>query len=319
MTTPDATPVRLAASAQAFAYDGALPAALTVTPGTTVVFETADARDGALAGHPAGSGFVLPPPPPGRGNPLTGPLAISGAEPGDTLVVDVLAIDCGSPGWAGAHAHVNPLEPGRIPVSLARSCTIDATAVRYADGIDLALRPMVGCIGTAPAVGAPGAGAPGRHGGNLDHPIIAAGSRVYLGVSVEGGFLFVGDVHAAQGDGELSGVAVEVPAEVTLRVDVVPGSAPAWPWVVTRDRISVLTSAAEFAVARREAVSAMLDLIERRLELPPAEALGLISASGDLRLGQAFGGMDLTLRLELPRLPGLDLLPGEATRGGEGR
>ena len=76
----------------------------------------------------------------------------------------------------------------------------------------------------------------------------------------------------------------------------------------------MLTSAAEFADARREAVGAMLELIESRLGLLPGEALGLISAAGDLRIGQAFGGMDLTLRLELPRLPGLDLFPDQDAR-----
>lgn len=275
-----------------------------------MVFETTDARDGALSDRPAGTGFVLPPPPTGRGNPLTGPLAVEGVGPGDALVVDVLAVECGPLGWAGAHAHVNPLAEGRIPVSRGRSCAVEAGRVRFTGEIDLPLRPMIGCIGVAPEGSAPGAGAPGRFGGNLDHPLIATGSRVYLRAQVPGGLLFVGDVHAAQGDGELSGVAVEVPAEVTVRVDLVPGAGPEWPWVATADRIAVLTSAVDFADARREAVSAMLDLLERRLGLEPGEALALISAAGDLRIGQAFGGMDLTLRLELPRLSGLDLPPG---------
>lgn len=297
----------IARTQQALAYDAALAPVATVAPGAIVVFETADARNGALADRPAGSGFVLPPPPVGRGNPLTGPLAIAGVEPGDAVVVDVLAIRCAALAWSGAHAHVNPLAEGRIPVSLGRSCAVEEDRVRFTDEIDVPLRPMIGCIGVAPAAEAPNAGVPGRFGGNLDHPIVTTGSRVYLGANVAGGLLFVGDVHAAQGDGELSGVAVEVPAEVTLRVDCVVGAAPAWPWVVTANRIAVLTSAAEFADARREAVDAMLELVERRLGLELAEALALISAAGDLRVGQAVGGMDLTLRLELPRLPGLEL------------
>lgn len=306
--TPAVASARIAASSQAFAYDAALPPALTVPPGTVVVFETADARDGALADRPAGSKFVLPPPPVGRGNPLTGPLAIDGVEPGDAVVVDVLGIHCGALAWTGAHAHVNPLAEGRIPVSLGRSCAVADGRVRFTDDLDLPLRPMIGCIGVAPANEAPNAGLPGRFGGNLDHAIVASGSRIVLGAEVARGLLFVGDVHAAQGDGELSGVAVEVPAEVTVRVDRVAGAAPAWPWVVTDDRIAVLTSAADFADARSEAVAAMLDLVEGRLGLAPAEGLALISAAGDLRVGQAFGGMDLTLRLELPRLPQLELL-----------
>jgi amidase len=202
---------------------------------------------------------------------------------------------------------VNPLAPGRVPVPLGRSCAVGDGRVAYSDAIELPLRPMVGCLGTAPAGEAPYAGDPGRHGGNLDHTIVAAGSRVYLPVALDGGYLFVGDVHATQGDGELSGVGLEIAAEVTLRVDTAPVEL-AWPWVETPDRIAVLVSASEFADARREAVDAMLALVERRLGLAPADGLALISVAGDLRVGQAFGHMDLTLRLELPRLPGLDLL-----------
>lgn len=304
MSSPSA---RLAATSLAYAYDAALPPAATVAPGAVVEFETADARAGALADRPAGTGFVLSPPPAGRGNPLTGPLAIDGVRAGDAVSVEVLEIRCGAQGWAGAHAHMNPLEPGRIPESRGRSCSVETDAVRYTPEIALPLRPMIGCIGTAAGDGAPYAGEPGRFGGNLDHRIVTSGATVYLPAAVDGGLLFVGDVHAAQGDGELSAVAIEVPATVTVRVGAVDGAAPAWPWVVDRDRIAVLTSAAEFSDARREAVGAMVDLIERRLGLEPAEALGLVSAAGDLRIGQAFGGMDLTLRLELPRLPGLDL------------
>src|SRR5205823_5514081 len=118
-------PVRITATSRAYAYDASLEPAATVAPGTVVEFETADARAGALADRPAGTGFVLPPPPVGRGNPLTGPLAIEGVRAGDAVAVEVLEIRCGSTGWAGAHAHANPLEPGRIPGSRGRSCAID--------------------------------------------------------------------------------------------------------------------------------------------------------------------------------------------------
>ena len=308
--------VRLEASTLAYAYDAALASLVTIASGDGLVVETADARNGALSDRPAGTSFVLPRPTAGRGNPLTGPIAIEGAKPGGTLAVEIGEIRCKSPGWVGGHAHVNPLEPGRIPESFGRSCALEEGYVRYAVGLDVPLRPMVGCLGTAPAASAPSAGIPGRFGGNLDHPIVTTGSRVYLPVAVDGAKLFIGDVHAAQGDGELSGVALEVGAEVTIRVTSLSEPAPAWPWVVTPTRIAVLTAALDFADARREAVSSMLGLIEERLGLAPGDGLALISAAGDLRIGQAFGGMDLTLRLELPRFPGLDPYPdnGEAPR-----
>jgi amidase len=164
---------------------------------------------------------------------------------------------------------------------------------------------MIGCIGVAPAGEAIPCGTPGRHGGNLDHRVVAPGARVYLPVSVPGGLLWIGDVHAAQGDGELSGTAVEIAADVTVRVDLRRGLRLDWPWIETADRLMVTSASLDFATARRDVVESMLRALEHQLGLEPAEALALISAVGDLRVGQAFGGMELTLRLELPRSLGL--------------
>jgi acetamidase/formamidase len=120
-----------------------------------------------------------------------------------------------------------------------------------------------------------------------------------------GGLLWIGDVHARQGDGELSGTAVEIAADVTVRVDVTPNLNLRWPWVETADRLMSIGVSLDFAEARREAVESMMDVLEHQLGLEPAEALALISAVGDLRIGQAFGGMEITLRLEMPRSLGI--------------
>ena len=90
-------------------YDARLPPVLSVDPGTTVVFETQDARGGAMFVNPVGELVDLPRPPVGRGNPVTGPLEVRGAQPGDALIVDVLDIQTISPGWCGGHAHMGPL------------------------------------------------------------------------------------------------------------------------------------------------------------------------------------------------------------------
>jgi acetamidase/formamidase len=139
----------------------------------------------------------------------------------------------------------------------------------------------------------------------MDHRTIGPGTTVHLPVFNAGGLLYVGDVHACQGDGELSGVALEIGAEVTATVSVRKGAGLRWPWAQTDDRIMVMTSAVEFSDARREAVAEMLAALEDQLGLEPAEGLALISVAGDLRVGQAFGGMELTLRLEMPASLGL--------------
>ena len=283
-----------------YSYTSGLTPRLTVEAGATVRFETWDARAGALLDREAGRPFELPRPTPGRGNPLTGPLAIRGAEPGDALLVTIDDIECISPGWCGAHAHVGPLPEGRVPRPLGRVCTHDGEFIHFSHDVKLPLSPMIGCIGTAVADDPPNSGLPGVHGGNLDHPVVTAGAVVHLPVFVAGGLLYVGDVHAAQGDGELSGVGLEIPADVTVTVDIDSGRALQWPWVVKEDRVIVMTSALEFGDARQEAVEAMVRVLETQLDYEPADALALISVAGDLRVGQAYGGMEMTLRLEMP-------------------
>ncbi|MDE0139017.1 MAG: acetamidase/formamidase family protein [bacterium] len=286
-------------------YEVADPPRLDVPPGETVIFETWDARAGALLDRPPGIPFELPRPTPGRGNPLTGPLAVRGAEPGDALVVRIDRIECLSPGWCGGHAHVGPFPEGRVPRPVGRVCAIEEGAIRYSDGVLLPVEPMVGCIGTAVPGDAPQAGIPGRHGGNLDHPVIAEGTTVMLPVFSKSALLYLGDVHATQGDGELSGVGVEIPAEVTVKVDLWKGALLRWPWAVTEDAVMVMTAHLEFERAREEAVEEMLQVLETQLGLEPGDAIALISVAGNLRIGQAFGAMEMTLRLEMPRSLGI--------------
>ena len=282
------------------AFDARAAAEHTIEPGQRAVFETRDARDGALLQHAPGRSFDLPRPTPGLSNPLTGPLVIAGAVPGDRLVVDVEEIELLPLGWCGAHAHVGPLPPGRVDRPLCRVCEIDDHGVNFGDGIRVGLTPMVGCLGVAPEGPASGSAAASRHGGNLDHRPLGAGARVHLPVFVESALLWLGDVHAAQGDGELSGVALECPARVRVRVELQRGDAPSWPWIETSDRVMVLTSGASFEEARHHAVEAATAALESQLGLAAAEAMALLSVAGDLRVGQAFGGPELTLRLELP-------------------
>ncbi len=296
---------RIARDHIGYAYDAAIAPALTVDPGAEVLFETQDARGGSMFVNPPGQLVDLPRPIPGRGNPVTGPLAVRGAEPGDALVIDVLAIRCISPGWCGGHAHAHPLSAGRIPRARGRVCEVRDGQIYFSPTIVLQEQPMIGCIATAPAGEPINCGKPAACGGNLDHKVIGAGARVYLPVAVVGGLLWIGDIHAQQGDGELSGTAVEIGAEVEVRVGIERDLNLRWPWVETHDRLMSISASMDFAEARREAIESMMLALEHQLGLEPAEALALISAVGDLRIGQAFGGMEMTLRLEMPRSLGL--------------
>lgn len=296
--------MRLTRECVSYAFDPDATPVATIEPGSTAVFETHDARGGALADRAEGSLYELPLPTPGRSNPLTGPVAIAGAEPGDSLVVTVEDIALAATGWCGGHAHIGPFEPGRIPTALARTCPVRDGAVSFSEEIAVKSTPMVGCLGTAPASAVPSSAA-GRYGGNLDQRPVAPGSRVHLPVAVHGGLLYAGDVHASQGDGELSGLGLEIAAEITLTLDLAKGTNLCWPWVETKERLIVLTAGRTFEAARNAAVDAMLRTLETQLRLEPAEALGLLSLAGDLRVGQCYGADETTLRLEVPTSLGL--------------
>lgn len=178
-------------------------------------------------------------------NPVTGPFFIEDAEPGDTLAVHFLAITpARTAGVSATFPHFGALTGTHTTATLQPPLEervwlydVDATAgmVRYcarnADyAVDLPLDPMHGTVGVAPA------GFEARstltcdaHGGNMDTPELRAGTTLYLGVNVHGAMLAVGDGHARQGQGEVSGVAVEVAMHTTIAVEVVKGVATPWP------------------------------------------------------------------------------------------
>ena len=276
-------------------------------PGNSVVVRTQDARAGSVTATQVrpGTAFDFPIRPHGaRSNPLSGPLVINGAEPGDALVVSIEDIKVDDVGWCGGRPIVG-IDAMRIPHALTRLCTVEGQVVRFSDSISLPAAPMIGCIGTAPAGERVRSENPGRHGGNMDHKVIRAGSQVYLPVAHAGAYLYLGDVHAIQGDGELSGVGLEISAEISIVVDVIKDCRIGWPWAEADGKIMVLTCGPNFPQARREAIEAMLSVVETQLGLAPAESLALISLAGDLRIGQACGGMDITVRLEMPASLGL--------------
>jgi amidase len=298
----------------AHAYDAAATPVGEVVPGSTVVFATHDARAGSLLDRPTGTPYELPLPP-GKGNPVTGPVAVTGARPGDAVVVTIRRIELGPVGWCGGHAHVGPVPVGRVPRPIARTCEVRDGHVVFGPDLSIPLRPMVGCVGTAPR---PGAGAvstaySGPHGGNMDQPVVAEGARVWLPVAVDGALVSLGDVHACQGDGELSGVALEAPAEVTVTIDLVPGAGIDWPWVELPDgRVAVCTVAPTWSEARSLAVDAAMRAVERDLGLEAGDALGLVSLVGDLRPGGSWGGPQENARVELPAALGVGPVAGAA-------
>jgi acetamidase/formamidase len=179
-------------------------------------------------------------------NPLTGPFYIDGAEPGDTLVIHILDLQVDgkqgvgtfSPGFGAINStHYTPMLqkqplPERMwfyPIDHAdKTATFQALDSNYR--VKIPLHPFLGCIGVAPANGeARSSIVPAEFGGNMDAPEVSAGNTLYLPVNVSGALFYFGDGHAAMGDGEIAGSAIEVPMKARLQFDLVKGKHTGWP------------------------------------------------------------------------------------------
>ncbi len=221
-----------------FVYATAPPVA-TLNPGDTLETNTFDAF-GNVIRKPGDTMAMV------KGdNPLTGPFAVAGAEPGDTLVVRILDLAVDSDRGVGALAPgfgalntttYTPMLNRNLPERIwfydidRRANTATYHAVDSSFSVAIPLRPFLGCIGVAPAGGEARASiVPAEFGGNMDAHEASPGYTVYLPVSAPGALLYIGDGHAAQGDGEVAGTAIEVPLRVRLRVDVIKGKKIAWP------------------------------------------------------------------------------------------
>lgn len=240
---------------------------LSVKPGSVVVFETRDAFDRQLSlevGRPLEVEKVDR----SRCNPATGPVWVEGAKPGQTLEVEILGIRVADRGFIGRR--VFRIVDGEIDLGFMR----------------IPVKPVIGVIGVAPAEGDIGSRIPGDHGGNLDEPRVTVGSRVFLPVWVEGALLGIGDVHAAQGDGEVSGQGLEVSAEVEVRLRLHPGRVVDRVLVDSGDELLVLASSESLETAVREVTEAAQMLLMKALGVDGETALALLSLTSNLGVSQ---------------------------------
>ena len=234
-------------------------------------------------------------------NPLTGPFFIEGAEPGDTLVVHILdlqvdsnqGIGAFSPGFGAANStHYTPvLETKPLPEKMwfypidhaDNTATFQALDSRYQ--VKIPLHPFLGCIGVAPANGeARSSVVPAEFGGNMDAPEASAGNTLYLPVNVKGGLFYFGDGHAAMGDGEVAGSAVEVPMRERLKIDVIKGKRIEWPRFENENEIMTTGIYRPVDDAARIAVTELMHWIHADYGLSELDAYELFSKVGKLHL-----------------------------------
>ncbi|MGE5245783.1 MAG: acetamidase/formamidase family protein [Betaproteobacteria bacterium] len=276
-----------------YVYAAAPPVA-TLKPGDTLETRTFDAFGNAI--QKPGDTMALV-----KGdNPLTGPFAIAGAEPGDTLVVRILNLTVDStkgvgtlaPGFGALNTtSYTPMLNQNLPDRIW-FYDIDAasnTATFHADDstftTKIPLQPFLGCIGVAPAGGeARSSIVPAEFGGNMDAPEVRPGYTLYLPVNVPGALLYIGDGHAAQGDGEVAGTAIEVPLRVRLQVDVIKGRKIAWPRFENDRSIMAVGAYRPLDDALRIAFTELVGWIHSDYGLSNLDAYELLSKTATIHL-----------------------------------
>ena len=238
-------------------------------------------------------------------NPVTGPIAIEGSEPGDAIAVEIQAIRLGHTGYVAATPGTGLL--GDVAVEPAVSAFhVRGDSLWMDDVLELPLRPMIGTIGLAPSEGEIPSLELGYHGGNLDFAEITAGTTLYLPVRVASGLLALGDVHASMGFCEAHS-GVNVSAEVDLRIKLLKGMNWLRPWFETSGEIMTVGVALELVDALKEAAAAMERELIPRLGITPTQARALTGSTVDLRLGQGGGyGVNVSAYAAFPKsaLPG---------------
>lgn len=276
-----------------FAAD--LEPVLTIAPDDSVTFETV-----------SGTPLVLPPDgfhvPPALldiharsermtpGHILTGPVSITGAEPGDMLEVRIGEISLGQDWGYNFSGPLRGTLPDQFPGTHHVNIPLDAERMvgTLPWGLELPLNPFFGVMGTSPpeAWGKLSSIQPRAFGGNLDCKELVAGTTLFLPVFVPGAHFSCGDGHGCQGDGEVNVTAIETALTGTLSFHLHKGAARARPMAETPTHLITLAVGPDLDRCAEEALSDMLDLIVERRGLPRADAYMLASLAADLRITQ---------------------------------
>ena len=290
-------------------WDNSLPPVLTVAPGDEIRLETVDAWGGLVT--PESTAQDVPLLSTEVGNPTTGPVWIEDAEPGDALKVTLLGFEPCGWGWTCVTDGFGIL-PDEFAGPELMHWTYDSRWGESRAG-RVPIRPFPGTIGVAPAE-------PGRHsvvppyswGGNIDVRDIGEGTVLYLPVQVPGALFSLGDTHAAQGDGEVCGAAIETRIDVDVRLELVKDAGLETPRFTTPGPTNRHIDAQGYEVTTgigpdlmknaRAALLRMIDLISARHGLAPADVYMLCSCCADLRISAYAGPADRVVTCYFPRL-----------------
>lgn len=251
-----------------------LEPALEIEPGDSVRFFTPNhAWDIARGEH-----FDPRSPELDQGHSLAGPIFVRGAKPGQTLVVGIDAVEPSA--WGVTHGGQDHAIHWELRDGIGR-----------ANGFEIELAPFLGVMGMPPPEpGTHSTGPPRRWGGNMDCKELVAGTTLYLPIPVDGALFSAGDGHAVQGDGEVSGTAIEAPTTAQVTLDVADEPALEWPIARIEGAWITLGFGEALEDAGKRAMGGMLALMERELGVTGPDAIALASLGVDLRITQVVNG-----------------------------
>jgi amidase len=283
-----------------WAFGPDLEPVLEVEPGALVTFETNDCFTGQIQSEEdlvTEIDFA-------RVNSATGPVAVKGAEPGDSLIAEIVDIRPGPRGFATLIPGIGQLID-RVRSPLTQVFRVEGDTIHMNERVSFPLRPMMGVIGVATGGDLVGNGWAGRHGGNLDNHLHGPGARIYLPVRQPGGMFGVGDMHASMGDGEVCFTGVEIAGEVTIRFDVLKGKQGAWPVTELGDRwLAHGTAGPDFMEALDNACEEAARLLVDQWGFSIEEAFVFLSVACDANICQACRPQEFSTiaRVAIPKI-----------------
>jgi amidase len=264
---------------KAFAFDRTIAPALTIDSGDTVTFETGDFAYERLSKGEAVEAIGLE-----NFNAVTGPVYVNGAAPGDALRVEVLDVQVRRawsvwlPGFGGLGAHTTSTRVREIPLRDGRA--------HISESVSTPIRPMIGCIGVAPAEGAGSTFMPAYpFGGNMDLREMEPGTTLFLPVQVPGALLAMGDLHAAMGAAEATWVSLEAAGHAVLRISLARGLSLNYPRLRVGSSTYCLGMGDSLASAHQVALDAAYAYLTGERGMSDFDAYAYISACVDMRFG----------------------------------
>ncbi|MER9372235.1 acetamidase/formamidase family protein [Mesorhizobium sp. M0491] len=295
-----------------FGWDNSFAPVERVAPGSTIEFQCLDSSGGQLKADStvadvAKLDFATV-------NPVTGPIFVEGAEPGDALKVTIEMFKPSGFGWTanipGFGLLADDFKEPALNIWKYDAASLEPAL--FGKNARVPLKPFAGTIGNALAEkGHHSVVPPRRVGGNLDIRDLAAGTTLYLPVEVAGALFSVGDTHAAQGDGEVCGTAIESPMDVVLKLDLVKDARLKTPRFTTPGPVTRHLDAKGYEVTTgvgpdlmtgaKEAVAQMVDLLSTRYRIDPVEAYMLASVCGDLRISEIVDMPNWVVSFYFPR------------------